>query len=356
MRIRSSRTAEAQIDGNFESDNVGSAVNAVVNGYSRQLYHELVHNSRKRGGAHDTIQRRERTLMKFCVWARWSNLQMRHAAEIKNRHFRNYIEHLKMAKKPLGIGTLQNIAADLRTAAPQLSFTNKELGIARRSRKGTRLPCPDALYEQVRAGLGASAMRAVLGLQRYLGLRAAEAISAGPCLRDWERALEHGWPVYVYRGTKGGRARYVTPADREAALRAVREAIAAMAANRGQVLVRSRTRRTALKRYWSACHALGLSGQYSPHSLRYRFAQDLIMYFAGEGFSEAEAFSAVSVALGHGDGRGRYIKSVYGQGMPAYAELVKRAAARARRNPVLGACGVARPWSVGWEPRVFAER
>lgn len=57
--------------------------------------------------------------------------------------------------------------------------------------------------------------------------------------------------------------------------------------------------------YWhnQAVH-IGLTGVYSPHSLRYVWAQ---------GVSRKEALAMVAMYLGHGDGRGQYVAQVYGR-------------------------------------------
>lgn len=50
----------------------------------------------------------------------------------------------------------------------------------------------------------------------------------------------------------------------------------------------------------------------SPHSLRYAFVQDQIDHYQKQGYSEQEALAKTSMDLRHGDGRGKYIKQVYG--------------------------------------------
>ncbi|MCR2697983.1 DNA-binding protein, partial [Salmonella enterica] len=52
--------------------------------------------------------------------------------------------------------------------------------------------------------------------------------------------------------------------------------------------------------------------EYSPHSLRYAWAQDAIRYYEEQGLSHKEALAVTSTDLGHGDGRGIYIEQVYG--------------------------------------------
>lgn len=57
---------------------------------------------------------------------------------------------------------------------------------------------------------------------------------------------------------------------------------------------------------------VGLKGEFSPHSLRYAWAQDAIRHYLAQGFSEKESLALTATDLGHGDGRGRWVKQVYG--------------------------------------------
>lgn len=55
----------------------------------------------------------------------------------------------------------------------------------------------------------------------------------------------------------------------------------------------------------------GLTGKYSPHSLRYAWAVNAMDYHKNNGMNDDEAKVMVSMDLGHGDGRGRYVERVY---------------------------------------------
>ena len=54
-----------------------------------------------------------------------------------------------------------------------------------------------------------------------------------------------------------------------------------------------------------------LTGKYSPHSMRYAYARDRHNAYLKDGFSQKESLAMVSMDLGHGDGRGTYVKKVY---------------------------------------------
>ena len=59
--------------------------------------------------------------------------------------------------------------------------------------------------------------------------------------------------------------------------------------------------------------ALGLKGKIASHSLRYAFSHNLMKYYLDQGYPEKETLAMTSMDLGHGDGRGHYIKTVYGK-------------------------------------------
>ena len=66
--------------------------------------------------------------------------------------------------------------------------------------------------------------------------------------------------------------------------------------------------------YWhDQARALGLTGKIAPNILRYAFSHDLMNYYLEQGYPEKEALAMTSMDLVHGDGRGHYIKTVYGK-------------------------------------------
>jgi len=54
-------------------------------------------------------------------------------------------------------------------------------------------------------------------------------------------------------------------------------------------------------------HRLGVQG----HALRYAFVRARVDAYLQNGIPMAEALARTSMDLGHGDGRGRWVKSVY---------------------------------------------
>jgi hypothetical protein len=61
--------------------------------------------------------------------------------------------------------------------------------------------------------------------------------------------------------------------------------------------------------YKNLCYRAGVQS----HAARYAFARERMRTYRDEGYSVREARVATSLDLGHGDGRGRYIASVYAQ-------------------------------------------
>lgn len=167
--------------------------------------------------------------------------------------------------------------------------------------------------------LGRPNIGALLELQRFLGLREVEAIRGGDVqtLARWLRELQERGSARVISGTKGGRPRDVRPAQIERALAAVQSARTLLEAS-GQRYLLTRAHgaaTTGLKQaigvYRNACYRAGIQS----HSARYAFAHERMQAYRDEGYSEREARAATSLDLGHGDGRGRYVTSVYVRGV-----------------------------------------
>jgi hypothetical protein len=223
---------------------------------------------------------------------------------------------------------MQNIMSHIRTAvrgagrahvADSPEWGNKALNLE--SEPGDRTGQHRALSESElqaayakAATLGAPGRElvALAELQRSIGLRAQEAVQSAGSLAAWKAALEGGRPLLVSKGTKGGRARTTVIPEplRERAQRAVDAALALSRENGGK-LVPSTSLKGALDRYSHACVDVGLRGDASSHALRVSFAHDAYHAYIKQGYAEAAALSALSCDLGHGDGRGRYVKGIY---------------------------------------------
>jgi site-specific recombinase XerD len=272
-----------------------------------------------REGSGATRAARKSHIRDLADYLQSANIQVKDARHISPRHIAGYVAHLQAAGK--SAGSIQNRIATVRAVwrgagcDRWASKSNTELGAASRSRIGSKTAMGDERYAQARADLAASGRAreaAALALQRVLGLRAQEAVRSPTSLATWQRDLERGERIRIIAGTKGGRPRDTRVPDRQAALAAVREARAL--AGRGHLVQgRGGTLKSALDRLHNSYRAVGLAGPEASHSARYAFAQEAMARYRSEGYSEREARAQASLDLGHGDGRGRYVASVYGR-------------------------------------------
>lgn len=282
------------------------------------------HSIARASGSATTMANREAKLIQLAEYLRDNNYQISSFKNLKMKHIEGYIA--SRIKGGLSTGTLQNDMAAIRHALREVGkapmaddqhLSNKALGIDGRSRIGTKTAMPaDKYYEIAASALSRDqGLAACLELQRHLGLRAEEAIQGNKSLQTWanklERSREKETSIRIVYGTKGGRARDVI-IKTEAAREAIQNA-AKVCAARGGKLIEKPTLKAAYHYYANSCRALGLTGQHSSHSLRYAYAQDCLRYYKKQGYNRREARALTSLELGHGDGRGRYIASVYGQ-------------------------------------------
>lgn len=274
------------------------------------------------GGAHLTREARMGTLARLISHLHDYGFQVSGVDTLRERHISHYFEARKAEGK--STRTLQNEAAHIRQAmraegrhqaADSPSISNAALGISGGSRIGTKTAATDAQYqlavdEALRIDHG---LAAIIMLERTLGLRSAEGVRAGPSLPTWEKQLSAGQRVTVIYGTKGGRPRDSLPAGRTEALEAVRFARKVASTRRGRLLPQP-TLLKAMTWYRNAMNrritpAAGIQA----HALRYAYTHDRKASYLDAGLSSREALSATSMDLGHGDGRGRYVASVYGR-------------------------------------------
>ncbi len=277
------------------------------------------------GGAHLTQQARRATFGTFAQVMREKGYGIQSAGQIGGKHLQAFVE-CRLAQG-VGSRTIANEMSHVRAVlvhcgkeglARNPAYGNKALGIAGSSRIGTKEPLSDAAirgFQEQMDRRARSAIGNVLELQRALGLREAEAIRGGnpETLVRWHRELQGRGHVRVIEGTKGGRARDVHPADVTRARTAIERAQATLRASGQRYLVipADGTAATGLQQalgiYRNLCHRAGIQS----HAARYAFTQERMQAYRNEGYSDREARVATSLDLGHGDGRGRYIASVY---------------------------------------------
>ncbi len=92
----------------------------------------------------------------------------------------------------------------------------------------------------------------------------------------------------VVFGTKGGRPRETVILDVVAIRKALDNALVVAEDRHGRLIDKSDLK-TAMKYWHSQASRLGLTGTYSPHSLRYAWAQDAIRHYLAQGFCEGSA-------------------------------------------------------------------
>ncbi|EOF5135398.1 integrase domain-containing protein [Salmonella enterica] len=286
---------------------------------------DMVTQAKKVGGAFKTVSNRMKIAERVALRLAGLNIQIRSAAQLKVRHIEQYIE----SRKNEGISrrTLQNEMSAVRQILNQAGRTkmadpnherlsNKALGIDGASRAGTKTAITDERYYEAlaRIRIKDEGVAAVMQLSRYLGLRNEEAVQSVKSLKTWKQAvLGNKECVRVIFGTKGGRTRDTRIVDREKVLSAINNALVHAEKNNGKLIDRPSLKQ-AMDRYINVMRRDGgLKYENSNHALRYAYAQDAERYYISKGFSPEEACALTSVDLGHGDGRGDYIKRVYSQ-------------------------------------------
>ncbi len=255
---------------------------------------------------------------RFANYLKEQNVMIEKILHIKSKHIKEYAA----ARIAEGISqrTLQNEIGSIRVLLRQAGrhqlasladISNKGLGLSGASRSGTKTALAPARVLELVAGIKDPGIRACIWLEQNLGLRCEEARQSNfATLKQWERNLERGERIYVIRGAKNGRERWVGPADRARALAAVKAALKVAKGNAHGVLIPG-TLRQAETQYRNEMHRAGFKGVEAGHALRYAFARTQFSYYLGQGLSEHDAIASVSRDLGHGDSRGRYVQRVY---------------------------------------------
>lgn len=286
------------------------------------LQRELTRLARQAGGSYKTVHDRTGMARRFVQHLRALNIQSRSVEQIKARHIESYIE----ARKAEGVSarSLQNEMAAIRTVLHQAGrdrlaedhrLSNASLGLSGASRAGTKDPLPDTVFGRVyqNALVRDAGLAATLQLQRLLGLRAQEAVQAAQSLDTWRHELDAGKSrLTITFGTKGGRLRetsVIYPQQVNAAIDTARQ----IAAQRHGRLIDRPALKTAMDYYHYHLRQLGLTGRQASQSLRYAWAQDSLIWHRQQGAGHKEALARVAMDLGHGDGRGEFVKRVYVQ-------------------------------------------
>ncbi|HED2139539.1 TPA: integrase domain-containing protein [Citrobacter freundii] len=287
------------------------------------LEQEMKRLAQQAGGSHKTVRDRIKLAQRFCerlVLAQ--NVQIRRVEQLKARHIEGYIR--ERLAQGITKRSLQNEMAAVRSILKQAGrdrlvqserLNNRSLGLSGASRSGTKRAITPEHYHHVleTARIKDPGLAAALELSRLMGLRSQEAVQSAQSLKTWQQSLERGETrLTVVFGTKGGRPRETIILDTGAVRKALNNALS-VAEQRNSKLIDKPDLKSAMKYWHSQASYIELTGAYSPHSLRYAWAQEAIRYYLVQGFSEKEALALTAMDLGHGDGRGRYVAQVYGR-------------------------------------------
>lgn len=276
------------------------------------------------GGSHDTRRERALHVERFAKFLQEQNIQIRTASQIKTKYVEAYIKAgLESGKSKRSLqNEMASIRAVLRAAgrdklADSDALSNKSLGLAGASRAGTNRAMTYHEYQTARAELeakGSLGEAAAFELMYTLGLRSKEAVMSSKSLTDWQRQLSEGQAVRVLYGTKGGRPRDVNPANRAAALEAVKAAQRIASQQGGRLIIgKGSTLESARNRLDNQMRSVLSKLNLSAHSERYAFAQAQVDYYMSQGYQRREALAQASMDLGHGSSRYKYIRRVYDQ-------------------------------------------
>lgn len=283
---------------------------------------EFISLARKGAGGYATIADRERVSRYFLEHLRSTGIKLRSIESVKVRYVESYISQRKAQN--ISHRTLQNemsvlrgvfsAAGKHRLADPDNErLSNKALGISGVNRDGTKTALSREEFSKAFSEIEKQdrGVAATMRLAYIFGLRTKEAVEACKSLSTWKRAVENGdKSVRVIFGTKGGRPRDTTIIDRDEARRAILYAEKEAAERNGKFIDKPGIHQ-AINRYRYFVRKAGLVGEKAPHSMRYNFARELSAFHKKKGFNENEVMAMISMDLGHGDGRGRYIKQVY---------------------------------------------
>ena len=227
-------------------------------------------------------------------------IQSRMDAGVSARTVQNEMSHLRRSLEGVG-----------RNEFAQVTLKNSEIGVPSASRIGSGRIVDAEVLKEARENARTDT-KALLDLQRSMGLRIREVVSSGASLKKWEHSLNAGNHVLtVTDGTKGGRLRdvYIRPDNVDAVKNAISACLEVVKVQ-GK-LVDSPNLKAAMETHTDRLAKLGIKGEDSSHSLRRAFAMDQFKYYLGNGCAEKQALSLVSRDLGHGDGRGRWVYNNY---------------------------------------------
>jgi hypothetical protein len=281
---------------------------------------QVVRIADKVGGAAKTIHDRKIVVTRMANQLQANNIQIKDIQFLKSKHIENYIQS-RMEIDGISKRTAQNELACIRSIlresghsklADSERLSNSSLGTGGASRDGTKTAISNEMFRERLSVIDKidGGVALCMKLERLLGLRGEEAVQSSKSLGTWLRALKKGDKIRVVFGTKGGRPRDTHLVHVERAKEVIQVAMKHVNKNGGWLINRPDLQ-TAMNRYSYVLRSNGFTGQNSPHSMRYAYAHDRYNAYLKEGFSPQESLAMTSMDLGHGDGRGTYVKQVY---------------------------------------------
>lgn len=295
------------------------------------LYRDLRSAAHKAGGSGATCAARDVTARDFGRWAKESNVQVQSLDKLKTKHVAEYGRQLaeKVERGDLSIRTAQNRMTHMRgmlrevgrwQVADNERISNAAVGLAGANRDGTHRAIREDEYRAAHESAldRDRGVAAIMALQRSAGLRDLEAVMGGRAdtLDRWQRELETHGKINVIDGCKGGPTmeRWAPIPDPDRFREALNEARQVIEDTGSRFVLQGQKPddlKSAFHKYGNEARNAGLRGEISPHSLRYAYASEVVAKAEAEGDSRREALIRGSHALGHGDGRGRYVERVY---------------------------------------------
>lgn len=286
-----------------------------------KLVHDISLTTDRIGGAITTRVSRKRHGRKFADW--YSKNSLRPACCLSDIDVSLLAGFVSYLQNSVSVGTVHNYMASirqlLRAARVDLSGVENNVGLGggKRDRRGKKKPFPDELLETLleQAKQLDEGLYHLLRIERLLGCRGLEALMSTVDIENWIQELDCLASVMITHGTKGGKPRMTESivARVDETRDALEEALAYLRTNDYFIEVRGKGLKQARDKYHRLARKLGLVGEFSPHSLRYAWAVEKVIELVEEGWSRRDILSFVSVGLGHGSGRGRWVKAVYAQ-------------------------------------------
>jgi hypothetical protein len=272
----------------------------------------------KKRGARGTRERMHSTFKQLKRIAKEGKWGLIYPESITLKQMKTYVA--KRIEEDISAHSIQTEVSAIRRAMEGAGrhldavnlFTSASLGVPAVSRKGNGIPISETTYLSALERAD-KATAALMRLQHDLGLRLNEAIEVAGTLAQWERTLRLGAThVHLLHGSKGGRPRDISilPQNFDAVYGAI---VAALGTTKGgrHFPIQANNGRHAARLYSQKLAELEIKNEESSHSMRRRFACNQYAWYLQNGLVSKEAWARLSMDLGHGDGRGRWVHNNY---------------------------------------------